>query len=163
MLTRFSLNLYTNNLVVQFGNLIHVAHDPAVFLEEVGFNFPNTRMFDCEVERGISIVERVGGEREVGTETPEALWFIDNLDSIRSTAQREADTHRQEPLAPTWDMLRSIALASTDWMVQRHNEQILIDSPTTLSSEQFVELLKYRQTLRDLPHEQAIPTPPVFV
>lgn len=163
MLTRFSLNLYTNSLVVQFGSVIHLAHDPAAFLEEVGFDFPSTRMFDYEVERGIAIVERIGGEREIGTESPEAVWFIDNIDLIRSTAQQEADSRHQEPLAPTWDMLRSMALASTDWVVQRHNEQLLIDSPTTLSQEQFVELLKYRQMLRDLPREQAIPTPPLFV
>ncbi|MET3232057.1 UNVERIFIED_ORG: hypothetical protein ABIC54_004260 [Burkholderia sp. 1263] len=62
-----------------------------------------------------------------------------------------------DPLPPTRaqqaDMMRARrdgALAATDWLVARHQDEKLIGDGTTLTAEQFTALLRYRQALRDL-------------
>ena len=42
------------------------------------------------------------------------------------------------------------ALQNTDWYVSRHQEQVSLGLQTTLSQQQYEELLTYRQALRDL-------------
>lgn len=41
------------------------------------------------------------------------------------------------------------AIAATDWMVTRHNEQLAAGSPTSLSDDVFMDLLNERQNIRD--------------
>jgi hypothetical protein len=62
-----------------------------------------------------------------------------------------------DPLPPSRaqmaDMMRAkrdSALTGTDWLVARHQDEKLIGDGTTLLSDQFTALLKYRQALRDL-------------
>jgi hypothetical protein len=47
-------------------------------------------------------------------------------------------------------MQRAQYLYDTDWLVQRHQEQILRSVTTTLSEQQIIDLLNYKQELRDL-------------
>jgi len=46
---------------------------------------------------------------------------------------------------------RNNLISATDWLVLRHRDEIDKGVPTTLSAEQYQELLTYRQALRDLP------------
>jgi hypothetical protein len=46
-------------------------------------------------------------------------------------------------------------LLDTDWMVQRHQEQILLGIVPSITTQQFQDLLAYRQTLRDIPSSEA--------
>ena len=41
-------------------------------------------------------------------------------------------------------------LTSTDWLVQRHKEQLDTETTTSLTAEEYVELISYRQYLRQL-------------
>ncbi|MFV3379585.1 phage tail assembly chaperone [Pseudomonas sp. NY15354] len=52
---------------------------------------------------------------------------------------------------------RDAAVASTEWLMNRHRDELDMQLVTTLSAEQFTELLVYRQALRDWPHSQAFP------
>ena len=54
----------------------------------------------------------------------------------------------------TW---RDDAVASTEWLVNRHRDELDMQLATTLTDEQFAELLVYRQALRDWPQSQAFP------
>jgi len=45
---------------------------------------------------------------------------------------------------------RDTALKATDWLVSRHQDEKLIGNGTTLTTDQFTALLKYRQALRDI-------------
>ncbi|MFL9898554.1 phage tail assembly chaperone [Paraburkholderia fungorum] len=63
---------------------------------------------------------------------------------------------------------RDVALASTDWLVSRHQDEKLIGNGTSLTADQFTTLLKYRQALRDLADATgwpsvALPATPDFV
>lgn len=63
------------------------------------------------------------------------------LDPLPPTRAELADSKRAQ---------RDTALKATDWLVARHQDEKLIGDGTTLATEQFTVLLKYRQALRDL-------------
>lgn len=52
---------------------------------------------------------------------------------------------------------RDEAVTSTEWLVNRHRDELDMQLATTLSAEQFPELLVYRQALRDWPQSQVFP------
>ncbi len=60
-------------------------------------------------------------------------------------------------------------LASLMWLRERHRDQLEIGRETTLSAEQFTELLEYMQDLRDWPQSpdfpdiEQRPVPPVWI
>lgn len=52
---------------------------------------------------------------------------------------------------------RDAELSSVMWLRERHRDQLEIEAPTTLTSEQFKALLMYMQTLRDWPQSADFP------
>lgn len=46
---------------------------------------------------------------------------------------------------------RDGCIASTMWIVERHRGQVQLDGETSITNEQYIELLKFHQTLRDWP------------
>lgn len=69
-----------------------------------------------------------------------------------------------DPQSPSADQLADQARAqrdqlvrNTQWLVQRHHDQLEIGAATTLSADQFKELQVYRQALRDVPLQQGFP------
>ncbi|MFK3645154.1 phage tail assembly chaperone [Pseudomonas protegens] len=52
---------------------------------------------------------------------------------------------------------RDNALSSVMWLRERHRDQLEIEAPTTLTGEQFQELLVYMQSLRDWPQSPHFP------
>lgn len=72
-----------------------------------------------------------------------------------------------KPLGPTDDQraaglkeVRDSLIARTDWLVQRHRDEIDMQRATTLTPAAFAELLQYRQSLRDLPLVAGFPHVP---
>ncbi|KVO02860.1 hypothetical protein [Burkholderia ubonensis] len=81
------------------------------------------------------------------------------LDPLPPTRAEIASAKRAE---------RDSALGATDWLVARHQDEKLLGNGTTLSAEQFVMLLSYRQSLREcsgMPNwpDITLPLPPPFV
>ncbi|ATI15738.1 hypothetical protein [Bordetella phage vB_BbrM_PHB04] len=62
-----------------------------------------------------------------------------------------------EQLADAARAQRDGALSSTDWMVTRHRDEADAGGDTTLTASQFMALLAYRQSLRDIPEQQGFP------
>lgn len=62
-----------------------------------------------------------------------------------------------EQLAERERIWRDGVVASTQWLVTRHRDEQDMQLATTLTAEQFAELLVYRQALRDWPQSQAFP------
>jgi len=52
---------------------------------------------------------------------------------------------------------RNHALATTDWFVHRHRDEIDAESTTTLTAAEYKDLLSYRQALRDLTAQKKFP------
>lgn len=53
--------------------------------------------------------------------------------------------------------LRDHLIERTDWLVQRHRDELDMKHETTLSAASFAALLEYRQALRDLPVAAGFP------
>lgn len=62
----------------------------------------------------------------------------------------------QAPVAPerTW---REASLSATEWCVTRHRDEQALGRGTTLKAAQYLELLEYRQALRDWPEASGFP------
>ena len=56
---------------------------------------------------------------------------------------------------------RDAVLIATDGPVQRHRDEIETSTAPTLSKEQYIALLEYRQALRDLPQHPGWPDAPL--
>lgn len=54
----------------------------------------------------------------------------------------------------TW---RDSALSAVMWLRERHRDQLELQAPTSIGSEQFTELLVYMQSLRDWPQSPEFP------
>lgn len=63
--------------------------------------------------------------------------------------------------------LRAATLSRTDWMTIRHRDQRDAGASTSLSEEQYVQLLEYKQALRDWPvsgdFNEAFPVKPAWM
>lgn len=161
-MTRFSMNLYTNSVELQYNDIQHAFVDVEKFLSDSNFPFSTARIVCCEVERNIFIVEHLGGQRSIGSAEPEIMWAIDNIEVIAALARAEKEWIAQLQ-APTWEDIRLSRLSSTDWLVQRHTEQTITGVPTNITTAQFSELLTYRQQLRDTPKGDELPSSPAFL
>jgi hypothetical protein len=62
-----------------------------------------------------------------------------------------------EQLAAIEREWRDAQVGSTEWLVTRHRDEQDLQQATTLSSEQFSEVLTYRQKLRDWPQSPEFP------
>jgi len=69
----------------------------------------------------------------------------------------EVIIEEQEPLAAarTW---RQSRLSATEWWVTRHRDEQALGRGTTLKAAQYLELLEYRQALRDWPDSSQFPS-----
>jgi len=56
-----------------------------------------------------------------------------------------------DQLADAKRAARDAALSATDWLIARHQDETFAGRGTTLTADQFDELLAYRKALRDLP------------
>lgn len=70
------------------------------------------------------------------------------IDPPPATADQLAELER------TW---RDTELLAVTWLRDRHRDQLDTSAQTTLSTEQFAELLAYMQSLRDWPQSEAFP------
>lgn len=52
---------------------------------------------------------------------------------------------------------RDSLLMEIDWRLQRYHEQKQLGIPTNDTDEQFIEMLRYKQKLRDIPNQDSFP------
>jgi hypothetical protein len=70
-----------------------------------------------------------------------------------------ANVTQMEMPVETLEMERSLRFADTDWVLQRNQEQLLLNIPPSLDQAQVIDLLNYRQQLRDLTNTYSKDTP----
>ncbi|MHB2246492.1 phage tail assembly chaperone [Pseudomonas fitomaticsae] len=88
---------------------------------------------------------------EIGAPMVDAIPAIDPSREPQSTVIAQvAMVDDNEPLAVerAW---RQSALAASEWQVTRHRDEQELGRGTTLKPQQYLELLEYRQALRDWP------------
>lgn len=102
---------------------------------------------------------------ELGMSTPDGLRVISATEAMALAASPEPSLNL-DVIEREW---RDADLVAIAWLRDRHRDQREIEALTTLSAEQFRELLVYMQALRDWPqsHDFPIrgqrPTPPAWI
>lgn len=66
----------------------------------------------------------------------------------KSRLQKQEEAIRNE---------RDVRLCATNWLVERHGEQVAAKKPTSLTVLDYELLLSYRQALRDVPQAEGFP------
>jgi hypothetical protein len=70
---------------------------------------------------------------------------------------RPAQGFTTEELAEKVREARNLKLTATQWIIDRHSEQLTAGTATTLSESEYLDWLIYRQNLRDLPVQPGFP------
>lgn len=65
--------------------------------------------------------------------------------------QRITQDRQTKQRANSLRALRDVEIRETSWLVERHRDEQDAATATTLTAEQYAELLAYRQQLRDIP------------
>ena len=68
------------------------------------------------------------------------------------------ESREQESTQTTERAWRDAQIASVEWMRDRHRDQAEIGAATTLTAEQYQELLRHMQALRDWPQSSVFPS-----
>lgn len=109
------------------------------------------------VESMVEVPE--GAAVEIGAPLIEARQVIEPL-TVQQTpvTAPAAVVAEQEPAATdrTW---RDTSLSATEWWVIRHRDEQELGRGTSLKAAQYLELLEYRQALRDWPESSLFPAP----
>ena len=144
-----SLDFYNLHFFLRVDNKEYYWQELSKFIADTGYPFADTAAYvSYEPHREIYYVERKDTKEVIlGIEQPEIQWFIDNKYMLLGIIEQL--TAVDNPVL-TGLMQRAQYLYDTDWLVQRHQEEILRNVTTTLSQEQIYNLLLYKQELRDL-------------
>ena len=95
---------------------------------------------------------------EIGASMDEVAPAIEPVYEPQNPVVAKAPVvEENQPLAAerTW---RQSALSDTEWQVTRHRDEQDLGRGTTLKAQQYLELLEYRQALRDWPGSGAYPS-----
>lgn len=101
--------------------------------------------------------------QQVGGDCPDGWTLMEGeRPSAAHVAQADgvwgAQAQSQENLSTAERMWRDTKLAGLIWLRDRHRDQLEIDAPSTLTPEQFVDLLMFMQALRDWPQSELFPS-----
>ena len=81
----------------------------------------------------------------------------EEAERLAQEAEYQAFHNSDEQRAVRVRQERDKRLDDTQWLVSRHQEQLSNDIPTTLTDEEYEQLLQYRQDLRDLTLQEGFP------
>jgi len=122
--------------------------------------------FNDQFKKQYLLIKDVHDIPKNAIEVKEALWvqILQETDGIWTLQPDGSIT--KEPLPPLdQDVVAGIerewrdgVINRTQWLAARHRDEQDMVMPTTLTAEQFAELLSYRQALRDWPQLEAFPS-----
>lgn len=152
-----SLDFYNSHFYIKFENKEYYWNNLAKFISDTGFPYADTtRLLSYEPERNIYHVEKHTQEVLVGETLTELVWIKNNKKRLIPVIEQLI---KSDIIVTTLEMTRAEKLAEVDWIVQRHQEQVALYIPTNITEEQYINLLYYKQQLRDLTKTQSKDTP----
>jgi hypothetical protein len=110
------------------------------------FSVDNIVSLNYEKERNIYHILQPQEKFLIGEDLPEMVWISNNWERIVQVARNHYNAEYISTIAEK----RMGLFFDTNWLLERHNEETLLNLPTTLSEDQYNNLLLYRQALRDL-------------
>jgi len=155
--TCITIDFYNSSFSIKINDVHHWWNDAESFITDTGFPFKDTvRIFSYEPERKIFHIERPDATTNYGNDADEFRWFDDNLATLTDLISTKMAENTQ---VVTMAMIRQGNLYVTDWVLQRHTEEELLGLPPTMAREKLLEVMRYRQALRDLSKSYALDTP----
>lgn len=149
--TYLSIDLYNNSISCKFDDETYVFSSTDKFMELTGFPYlATTGIISYEPSRNIFVVERIGGTCAIGQDSDELAWIISNIDVIKQAAIDDLTANPPQTYTPTLDMVRNSMLYSTDWVLQRYQEETMLNLTHAITESQLTAVLEYRQQLRDI-------------
>jgi hypothetical protein len=145
-----NIDTYNNTAACRLNNKELAFSSATDFITAVGFPF-EIGLLSWEPQRCHWAVEKPGTPPtiEAGSNLPEIIWIDDNLERIRAYCA-EVLALQPQPREVTVADIRNNKLQFTDWVLQRHQEEQLLNLPHSLSDQKLQEFLTYRQALRDM-------------
>jgi hypothetical protein len=152
-----SLDFYNSSFLIRLDSKEYFWNSISKFKSDTNYPYTDTvGLLSYEPERGVYNLEYTGGAFKTGSDLPEIKWFIDNkailIDKINALNQAAV-------IIITLEMTRNQKLFELDWVVQRHQEQLDLNIPTSLTNEQYIAVLTYKQQLRNLTNTYSKDTP----
>lgn len=147
-----SLDRYNNNAHCTIDAVECTFDSYTDFLNKTKFPF-NIGLLNWEPERSFYVIERSGTPPTIhtGDHLEEFLWISENRDSLKSyCTEYLVERTKRNTYTPSLREQRMYKLYAVTWILERHQEQKLLEIPTTLTEEKFKEVLTYRQALRDI-------------
>lgn len=142
-----TLDFYNSNFYINCSGREYLWNSEQEFLEQTLFPYTETKLLSLEPHRNIYHLEKADGTFTNYDSAPEISWFLEREIDLEHLIQ---SLPIQGAPVITGLSQRAQLLFDTDWLIQRHQEEILRETSTTLSIPQFQTLLNYRQELRDL-------------
>ena len=150
--TIITLDFYHSSFYVKIGTTEHLWTDPDIFVSDTEFPYRDlVRSVSFEPTRNLYVTEYASNDIVSGEDNEVITWITNNLNALESKAL----TYAIEATKITVEMVRFQKLAMTDWIIQRHQEETLLGIPNTLTNEELIAILTYRQELRDLTNTYA--------
>lgn len=146
--TYVSIDFYNGSVSCRLNDKTYLFSAPSVFIEHTNFPFTDTvRRVSYEPERNIYVVEELNGVVTIGPDLPAIVWIAEHLANIEQAAIADAAINTARiPASAQREML----IYNTDYILQRHQEETLLNIPHKLTDQQLADVLAYRQALRDL-------------
>lgn len=147
-----SIDFYNGSVSCRFNETNYIFASTSSFLAKTSFPFTETvRRISYEPDRNLYIVEELNGKMFSGSDVPSIVWITEHLANIEQAAKTDAAESAAEQSAniPASSQ-RQILIYNTDYILQRHQEETLLNISHKLTDQQFADVLSYRQALRDL-------------
>lgn len=96
---------------------------------------------------------------EIGAPIGEVIQEVEPPRSAQIAVAPQLSIVEDEELMAAERAWRQSSLSATEWRVTRHRDEQELGRGTTLKASQYLELLEYRQALRDWPDSGQFPAP----
>lgn len=118
---------------------------------------PADQRFAFSVDENGGVAVTAERHRELFAALAEGKTLVPNADGAPTIADPLPVDSTPAALARLERAWRDVELSSVVWLRERHRDQLEIETPTTLTAEQFKELLVYMQALRNWPQSPDFP------
>ena len=141
---------YNNSVSCKFDNTTYLFSTIEDFVTATNFPF-TVGLLSWEPSRHHYVIERptLPPTCEYGDTLPEMLWISENRLNIINSCIKYQEAQPKGPEFTIRDG-RNMLLFQTDFVLQKRQEEQLMNIPYTLSEEKFQQVLMYRQALRDI-------------
>lgn len=150
-----TLDFYSSNFYIKAEAEEYHWNSAQQFILDTQYPFLDTKLLSLEPHRDIYHVRR-DGSSDNSIDAPEIAWLLANEPIL---SQKVATLAKAAIPIITLEQQRIQLLYDTDWIVQRHQEELLLGVTPTLTQQQLIGLLNYKQQLRNLTNTYSPETP----